>query len=70
MTLDKWLKKQKMSNYRLAKIVGMDISYLGRIVRGCRRSGAVCSPQMAERISAATNGAVKVMEILYPEGKR
>ena len=62
MKLIDWQKQTNTPNIKLAAILDVDTSYITHINKGNRRP----SPELALKIQQATNGAVTVMELLYP----
>lgn len=66
MELREWLFRKRMTVTELAKELGVSRPYLNSIVLGVKRPG----PQLAKKIEEATNGSVKVLELLFPETKK
>ena len=63
MNLRTYLKKADRK--KLAEIIGINKTYLYQISVNFRRP----SPETALRIHRATNGAVSINELLYPNGE-
>lgn len=63
MTIREALAKKGWKPADLASKVGVDRSYIIRLMNGQRRP----SPEVALAIERATNGMVTRMELLYPD---
>lgn len=61
--LAKWLWAQGITQTKFATQIGFSRQRMSRLVRG----EVSCGKKVAARISAATNGAVTEMDLLYPE---
>lgn len=61
MRLKDYLKGKDRDEF--AKLIGTTKNYVNLLVCGSRRP----SPELAAKIEQATNGAVKRLELLYPE---
>jgi len=62
MTLEKYLKKNKITLTDFSKDTQISLSMISRIISRNRRP----SPQKALRIENATGGKVSRLELLYP----
>lgn len=65
MNLDTYRRLRKWTHGELAREIGTSRSYATKICNGERPS-----VDLAEQISAATNGAVTIADLLYPDGIR
>ena len=64
MRLHDYIKTNYRSIYAFVLKHGFDYAHIHRIIHKKRRP----SPDLAARISAATNGEVSIMELLFPNG--
>ena len=64
MLLEEYKRKYEKSDSEIARLVNVDTSLIRKIRNRQRRP----SPNLAARISAATDGEVTIMELLFPDG--
>jgi transcriptional regulator with XRE-family HTH domain len=64
MKLSDYIKDQKITQAKIGLAAGISKAHISQICRLGRRP----SPDVAVRISQATNGAVTVLDLLYPDG--
>ena len=63
MDLQNYIEKKEVTQTHMANLVGIKKAHMSLLVRGQRRP----SPDLALRIQKATDGAVTVLELLYPK---
>lgn len=64
MKLSDYIKNKKITQSKLGLAAGISKAHMSQICRLGRRP----SPDVAARISRATNGEVTVLDLLYPDG--
>ncbi len=64
MTLKEYLTRTGRKQVDLASTAGVSQAHISQICKFGRRP----SPDVAARISRATNGEVAVLDLLYPDG--
>ena len=62
MNLREYFRSRNIKSF--AEEHGLSYPYLRQLISGFRKP----SPDLAARISAATNGEVSIMELLFPNG--
>jgi transcriptional regulator with XRE-family HTH domain len=62
--LTEYKLKNTLSDKDLAQLINVSIHYVRKLRHEERRP----SPELAARISAATNGEITIQDLLYPSG--
>ncbi len=63
MKLKKWQEENGVTNTKLAKCLGVHVSFITHLNKGRRKY----SPELALKIEELTNGEVDKLELLYPD---